>query len=107
MSRIAGSLPLVVVAALLAGCGQDGPRESAAVPSMAAADPSPIGEPRLPDWHPPVTPSSPRLPHGHPMLPDGHPLLEGQGGCPARAQGEGWGRGAAPAAVDEPVIVST
>lgn len=107
MSRISGSLPLVVVAVLLAGCGQGGTRESAAIEPMAGADPSMVGEPRLPAWHPPVMQSGPRLPEGHPMLPKGHPLLGGQGACPGQARGEGWGRGAAPAAVDEPVIVST
>jgi len=107
MPRYAGSWSLVVVASLLAGCGQGMPRESAAVPSLAGADPSMVGESRLPDWHPPVAPSSPRLPQGHPVLPEGHPLLKGQGGCPGRAQGESWGRGTVPLPDSEPAIVST
>jgi predicted small lipoprotein YifL len=109
MPSHAGSGFLILVVALLAGCGQGGPRESAGVPSLAGADPSMVGEQSLPDWHPPVSPSSPRLPDGHPVLPEGHPLLQGQGkaGCPGRAQREGWGRGTAPVTAAAPEIVST
>ncbi len=107
MPRYAGTWSLALVAMLLAGCGQGGPPESAAVPSLADTGPSVVGEPSLPDWHPPVTSPSPRLPQGHPVLPEGHPLLEAQGGCPARARGEGWGRGGMPVPATEPAIVST
>jgi hypothetical protein len=83
MKGIARSIPLVVAALLVTGCGStDGVGlERLASGTTDSAD-APAGR-SLPDWHPPLPGGHPPVLQGPMRLPPGHPAVPGAPGtCP-------------------------